>query len=105
MRGNKRLTVDEFNVLLPHLAALKKRNVEAIRSILVDGRKQTEVASELEMTVQAVSAMVGKAWQQHVEHGARPAGWVCVQATLPAELADTVKDMERNARNKLKVDQ
>ncbi|MDG5826874.1 transcriptional regulator KorA (plasmid) [Xylella fastidiosa subsp. pauca] len=101
MRSKKRLTAQEFETLRPYLSRLKERNVEAIRQILVEGRQQTDVADELGVTKKAVSQMVGKAWQAHIEHGERPAGWISISVTLPPDMAELVKDMERKARANL----
>jgi hypothetical protein len=101
MRGKKRLTAQEFETIQPYLSRLKERNIQAIYQILVEGRKQTEVANELKVTTKAVSQMVSKAWQFHIEHGERPEGWTSVSVTLPTDMAEIVKDMERKARENL----
>jgi hypothetical protein len=101
MRGKKRLTAQEFETIRPYLSRLKERNIQAIYQILVESRKQTEVADELNVTTKAVSQMVGKAWQFHIERGERPEGWTSVSVTLPPDMAEIVKDMERKARENL----
>lgn len=98
MRKNKWLTADEFDAIRPHLARMKERNVNAIREILVEGRPQKEIARELEVSAVAVSSMVRSAWEYHVTHGSRPEGWVSVNVVLPPEMAQLVREMERNAR-------
>ena len=103
MRKNKRLTTEEFDVIRPHLARMKERNVEAIRAILVDGRSQKDVATELDVSAVAVSSMVRSAWDYHITHGTRPEGWVSVNVALPPEMAQLVREMERNARENLKA--
>jgi predicted DNA-binding protein (UPF0251 family) len=103
MRKNKRLTTEEFDAIRPHLARMKDRNVEAIRAILVEGRPQKDVALELDVSAVAVSSMVCSAWDYHITHGARPEGWVSVSVVLPPEMAQLVKEMERNARENLKA--
>lgn len=101
MRGKKRLTAQEFEAIRPYLSRLKERNVDALQQILVVGRSQTEIAGVLGVTNKAVSQMVGKAWQFHIDHGSRPNGWTSISVTLPPEMADMVKDMERKARENL----
>ncbi|CAE6850899.1 MAG: TrfB-related DNA-binding protein [Burkholderia gladioli] len=101
MRGKKRLTAQEFEAIRPYLSRLKERNVHALQQILVDGRTQTEIAGELGVTNKAVSQMVSKAWQFHIDHGERPNGWTSISVTLPPDMADMVKDMERKARENL----
>ena len=103
MRKNKRLTTEEFEAIRPHLARMKDRNVEAVRAILVEGRPQKDVAVELDVSAVAVSSMVRSAWEYHITHGVRPEGWVNVSAVLPPEMAQLVKEMERNARENLKA--
>ena len=101
MRGKKRLTAQEFETLLPFLSRLKERNVRALHQVLVVGRMQTEIAGELGVTNKAVSQMVSRAWQLHINHGERPDGWMSISVTLPPDMADMVKDMERKARENL----
>ena len=101
MRGKKRLTAQEFAAIRPYLSRLKGRNVHALQQILVDGRTQTEIARELGITNKAVSQMVSRVWQFHIDHGERPNGWTSISVTLPPDMADMVKDMERKAREKL----
>lgn len=103
MRKNKRLTAEEFDAIRPHLARMKDRNVEAIRAILVEGRPQKDVALELDVSAVAVSSMVRSAWDYHITHGARPERWVSVSVVLPREMAQLVREMERNARENLKA--
>jgi hypothetical protein len=105
MRGKKRLTAQEFEVIRPYLERLKDRNVHAIHEILVGGRAQKDVAIELELSRETISQMVRKVWQLHIDRGDRPEGWVSIGVTLPPDLADLVKDMERKAREKIKVKQ
>lgn len=104
MGGKKRLTAQEFAAIRPYLKRLKERNIQAIYEHLVDGRQQTELAEELGVTKKAVSQMVGKVWALHVAHGERPEGWTSISVTLPNEMAEIVKDMERRARENLTRD-
>jgi FixJ family two-component response regulator len=97
MRSNKRLKADEFEALLPYLERLGDRNVKAARSIMVDGRQQSQVAAELGVSKSSASAVVCRVWNLHLEHGTRPIGWVRVSVVLPQDLAEVVKDMERKA--------
>lgn len=103
MRKNKRLTTEEFDAIRPHLARMKDRNVEAIRAILVEGRAQKDVAAELDVSAVAVSSLVRSAWDYHITHGTRPEGWVSVNVVLPPDIAQLVREMERNARENLKA--
>lgn len=101
MRTKKRLTAQEFDTLQRYLSRFKNENVQAIRKILVDGQQQTNVANTLGVTNKAVSYMVRKAWQTYIKHGERPEGWISISVTLPPDMAELVKDIERKAREKL----
>ena len=103
MRGNKRLTAQEFEVIRPYLERLKDRNIYAIQEILVEGRAQKNIAVELNLSRETVSQMVGKVWQLHIDRGDRPEGWISIGVTLPPDLAEMVKDIERKAREKILV--
>lgn len=104
MRGRRRLTARDFDGLRPFLSRMKKRNIDAVREILVDGRTQTAIAKELGISDKAVSRLVRRVWALHVEHAATPDGWESLNVTLPADLAAVVRDMERTAWLKRKGD-
>lgn len=99
MHPKKQLTQEEFNSLRPFLS--KRLNVNALYQVMVEGKRQADVAREVGVTRKAISQSVGKLWQLHIEHGQRPEGWVAVNVALPQELAEVVNDMARNARAKL----
>jgi orotate phosphoribosyltransferase-like protein len=101
MALRKRLTPGEFDFIRPHLERQKEENIEHIRRVLVKGVKQRDIANELHMTVQGVSAMVARVWKTHVEHGARPDGWRAVHVTLPGNVADVVEEMADIARRRM----
>lgn len=81
--------------------AAEGRKHRAHRRVLVDGVKQRDIASELHITVQGISAMVARAWRTHVEHGERPEGWRAVHVTLPENVADVVEEMADIARRRM----
>ncbi|KQH72932.1 TrfB-related DNA-binding protein [Xylella fastidiosa subsp. sandyi] len=101
MKPGKKITSQDFEKLRPYLSRFKEQNIEAIRKILVDGQQQTNVANTLGVTNKAVSYMVRKAWQTYIKHGERPEGWISISVTLPPDMAELVKDIERKAREKL----
>ena len=105
MPNKKRLTEEEFEYLRPFLSRVKPRNVEAAKKILVDGRPQAELASELSVTPKTICQLVTRVWKLHIKHGHRPKGWVEVSVTLPADIADIVIDMERKALARAKEQQ
>lgn len=91
MANKKQLTAAEFDNIRPHLERFKEKNISAIRRVLVEGVLQKDIASELKLTKEAVSAMVGRAWRAHLEHGDRPPGWRKIEVVLPPEYADVVE--------------
>ncbi len=102
MRRKEQITPQDFETLKAHMGPRwKVANVEAVRQVLVEGRKQKDIANELGVTEKAVSQMVKKAYDLHEEHGTAPAGWVTVFATLPPDLAEHVRIMEQTARASL----
>ncbi|RON41387.1 hypothetical protein BK666_24590 [Pseudomonas frederiksbergensis] len=99
MSRRERLSPQDFDTLKAHMGPRwKLANIEAVRQVLVEGRKQKEIAVELGVTEKAVSQMVKKAYDLHQEHGTAPEGWVTVFATLPPDLAEHVRIMEQTAR-------
>lgn len=101
--GNKKaLTVEEFECIRPHLGRIGGKNLNAIRRVLVDGVMQKDVAAELSLTKEAVSAMVARVWRVHLKYGARPAGWEKVEVVLPPEMVQVVHEMVKIARTKAK---
>lgn len=102
MRRKERLSPQDFEIIRSHMGPRwKPANIEAVRQVLVEDRKQKDVAVELGVTEKAVSQMVRKAYALHQEHGTKPDGWITVYATLPPELAEYVKGMEKTARANL----
>lgn len=101
MTVRKRLTPAEFDFIRPHLERQKEQNIEHIRRVLVDGVKQRDIAAELHITVQGISAMVARAWRTHVEFGSRPEGWRAVNVALPDNVADVVEEMADIARRRM----
>lgn len=98
----KRLTPEQFDAIRPHLISYEAKNVAALRRILVDGHMQKDIARELTVSEAAVSAMVGRAWKTHQEHGIRPEGWKNVNVSLPAGMAEVVEEMARVAQARIR---
>lgn len=103
MGNTKALTAEEFEYLRPHLARFEKKNLEAVRRVLVDGVMQKDIALEMNLTKEAVSAMVARAWKAHLEFGERPTGWVKVEVVLPPDMARLVHEMVKISRTKAKT--
>jgi FixJ family two-component response regulator len=95
MAIKKRLTADEFETIRPYLERFDKKNISAIRRVLVDGVMQKEISAELKLSKEAVSALVARAWKAHLEHGQRPDGWRKVEVVLPPEYAEVVEGLAK----------
>lgn len=93
MRNKKRLSATHFESIQTHLGNFEKKNINALRRILVDGTKQKDIALELGMSKEAVSAMVGRAWKISLRYGQRPEGWRTLEVTLPSEYADVIEEL------------
>ncbi len=102
MTSRKKLTLDEFEKIRPHLARVESRKVEAVRRVLVEGVLQKNVAAEMKLSTVTISTLVSRAWQVHLDHGERPDGWVAVETVLPPEIADAVLELARIIRSKVK---
>jgi hypothetical protein len=101
--GNKKtLTAEEFEYIRPYLGRVEEKNLRAIRRVLVDSEMQKNIAAEMNLTKEAVSALVARAWRAHLAHGERPPGWVKVEVVLPPDMARLVHEMVKIARTKAK---
>ena len=100
----KRLTASEFEEIRPHLEKrnFEEKNIRAIKRVLVDNIMQKETVAELNLTKEAVSSLISRAWKIHVEHGHRPPGWRKVEVILPPEYADVVEDLAVLIQNRAK---
>ena len=103
MRNSKAMTAEEFEWLRPHLSRFEKKNLEATRRVLVEGAMQKDIAIEMNLTKEAVSAMVARAWKAHLAFGERPSGWVKVEVVLPPDMAKLVHEMVKIVRTKAKA--
>ena len=102
MGNRKALTAEEFDWLRPYLGRIEERNLRAVRRVLVDGLMQKQIASDMGLTKEAVSALVSRAWNAHLRYGERPPGWVKVEVVLPPDMARLVYEMVKIARTKAK---
>ncbi len=91
----ERLTAAEFEALRPHLGRLTMDSVKIARMVLVDGVKQSEVATQYGMSRQRIHGIMVRfaAASQAV-----PTGWRRVEVWLPPELADQVETMADKVR-------
>lgn len=100
MGTKKTLTSEEYEWIRPYIQRIDEKNLAAIKRILVDGVPQKDIAAELGLTKEAVSAMVARVWRAHLRHGIRPSGWEKVEVVLPPDMAQVVHEMARIARTK-----
>ena len=82
----KRLTNDQFRLATEGLPVGQK-NIAIARAVLVEGRKQSELAAAYGLTKGAVSQVVAKVWQASQV----PAGYERVSVVLPEFQAFQVK--------------
>lgn len=97
MGSQKKLTDAEFEEIRPHLSQMKARSIDIAKAVLVDGKKQVDLAHLHQISTKAVSQMVIAVWNVFVERGSRPEGWVQLNVALPPEMAAVVKQMENAA--------
>lgn len=102
MGNRKALTAEEFEWIRPYLGRIEEKNLRAIRRVLVDGVMQKEIATEMNLTKEAMSALVSRAWKAHLQYGERPPGWVKVDVVLPPDMARLVHEMVKIVRTKAK---
>jgi transposase len=97
----KLLTAAEFDEIRPQLELVEK-NVAAVRSVLVDGVLQKDVASRLNVSEKTISALVQRVRAVHERHEKSkvPEGWRPVQVVLPEPVADAVEQMAHSVREK-----
>lgn len=73
------------------------------RAVLVDGKKQVDVANEVGASRAWVSEAVAKFMRsvEDIERLASPDGWTTDTVTLPCDLWPQVRQLERAARARL----
>ena len=100
----KRLTASEFEEIRLHLENrnFDEKNIRAIKRVLVDNVLQKEIVAELNLTKEAVSSLISRAWKIHMEYGQRPLGWRKVEVVLPPEYADVVEELAALIHNRAK---
>ncbi|MEO7129546.1 MAG: TrfB-related DNA-binding protein [Rhodoferax sp.] len=82
----KRLTEDQFRLATEGLP-MGQKNIDIAMAVLVEGRKQSELAAKYGLTKGAVSQVVAKVWQASQV----PAGYERVSVVLPEFQAFQVK--------------
>lgn len=95
MDGEQKMTAAEFDALLPRLGRLTVDTVKIARSVLVDGQRPFEAATQFGTSRQRVNSIL-----KRVEQAVReiPASWKRVDVWLPPELAAQVEEWAQRAR-------
>jgi len=95
----KRLIPTEFDRAVKRLPrVMKPRNIEIARAILVEGRKQIELAHETGLSRTAIGAFVRKIREAHEKYGQPPEGWERIEVCLPSSMVSLVRALEDEAR-------
>ena len=95
------MTAQEFDALGKRLGRMTRESVAIAREVLVDGINHVEAAKRHGLTKQRVGAMV-----ERVLAAARdvPWNWEHVEVWLQPELAQQVREMEAQARERAKAE-
>lgn len=102
MRSKKRLTATHFESIRGYLGNFDKKNVDALRRVLVEGTRQKDIAEELGLSKEAVSAMVGRCWKIYLRYGVKRDGWKTVEVTLPVEYADVIEELANTLQTRIR---
>lgn len=99
-----RLLAARFDALIPHLDR-RIKNIEAARSVMVDGESARQVAARFDRSSETVRQSCRAIWQAHLSIADElPEGWMRLEVCLPQELVQVVKDMEESARKRLQAE-
>lgn len=90
--SEKRLTEERFRAVIEGLS-MGQKNIDVARAVLVEGRKQNELAAEYGLTKGAVSQVVTKVW----DASQVPPGYERVTVVLPEFQAYQVKQWAKAA--------
>lgn len=71
---------------------------DAVRMVLVDGMRVSDVARQLDMSKQLVQNAVARVEAAHKAFQGVPEDWRCITLCVPPELANEMKEMERKAK-------
>lgn len=97
------LSTDEFARAAAR-ARMEPATLAIARAVLVDGRRQVDVATDAGTSRAWVSEAVAK-FMREVEAAERlslPAGWKTDTVSLPSDLWPEVRKLEREARSRLR---
>lgn len=84
------------------ICRMEERTIALVRSVIVDGQKQSAAAIQFKQTKQRVSEAVKKMREYIAEANPVPPGWVADTVILPAGDWAAVRKLERAARARLR---
>lgn len=90
-----KMTADEFDALQPRLGRLTVDTVKIARTVLVDGVRPVDAATQYGTSRQRVNAIIRRFEEATREF---PTDWRRVDVWLPPELAARVEQMAQEAR-------
>ena len=98
------LRVAEFIKAASGRALLEDNSLDIVRSVVVEGRRQSDVAKHADVTRQWVHQALQKFWKAHAmyEQHTVPSGWKTERVALPEGAWPVVRQMEAQARAALK---
>lgn len=96
----RRYSVAEFN-RGADLSRMDQSTIDLARQVLVDGRRQADVAREAGVVRQRINALVKKMRSYMEEANPVPPGWKADTVILPIAAWARVRAMEKTAREAL----
>ena len=96
----ERISPEEWQRIAPALRTCSQVTIDMAYAVLVDGRKQVDVASEFDRSKQTVNAAIRRVTAIFNEVIPENEQLEFVQVWLPPELAKQVKEMAKPYQNK-----
>ena len=96
----ERISPEEWQRIAPALRTCSQVTIDMAYAVLVDGRKQVDVAKEFDRSKQTVNAAIRRVTAIFNEVIPEDEQLEFVQVWLPPELAKQVKEMDKPYQNK-----
>ena len=96
----ERISPEEWQRIAPALRTCSQVTIDRAYAVLVDGRKQVDVAKEFDRSKQTVNAAIRRVTAIFNEVIPEDEQLEFVQVWLPPELAKQVKEMAKPYQNK-----
>lgn len=96
----ERISPEEWQRIAPALRTCSQITIDMAYAVLVDGRKQVDVAKEFDRSKQTVNAAIRRVTAIFNEVIPEDEQLEFVQVWLPPELAKQVKEMAKPYQNK-----